>query len=222
MFNKKELLKGVKSSWLPFLDNPELDRIIKILNTNKTSKIDILPTENRIFEAFKYFELKDTKVCWLGLDPYISCEQAMGLSFSVPTNCKIPPSLKNIFSELDLDIQTNGNLTKWVKNNQFLMLNASLTVFEGKSNSHKNIWKKYTDTLIKDISDKTNKIIFLLLGNEAQSKAKLIDKKKHVIINGVHPSPLSAYRGFFDSGIFDILDKEYIKLFKKEINWELY
>ena len=222
MFNKKELLKGVKSSWLPFLNNPELDRIIKILNTNKTSKIDILPTENRIFEAFKYFELKDTKVCWLGLDPYISCEQAMGLSFSVPTNCKIPPSLKNIFSELDLDIQTNGNLTKWVKNNQFLMLNASLTVFEGKSNSHKNIWKKYTDTLIKDISDKTNKIIFLLLGNEAQSKAKLIDKKKHVIINGVHPSPLSAYRGFFDSGIFDILDKEYIKLFKKEINWELY
>ena len=222
MFNKKELLKGVKSSWLPFLDNPELDRIIKILNTNKTSKIDILPTENRIFEAFKYFELKDTKVCWLGLDPYISCEQAMGLSFSVPTNCKIPPSLKNIFSELDLDIQTNGNLTKWVKNNQFLMLNASLTVFEGKSNSHKNIWKKYTDTLIKDISDKTNKIIFLLLGNEAQSKAKFIDKKKHVIINGVHPSPLSAYRGFFDSGIFDILDKEYIKLFKKEINWELY
>jgi len=222
MFNKKELLKGVKSSWLPFLDNPELDRIIKILNTNKTSKIEILPTENRIFEAFKYFELKDTKVCWLGLDPYISCEQAMGLSFSVPTNCKIPPSLKNIFSELDLDIQTNGNLTKWVKNNQFLMLNASLTVFEGKSNSHKNIWKKYTDTLIKDISDKTNKIIFLLLGNEAQSKAKFIDKKKHVIINGVHPSPLSAYRGFFDSGIFDILDKEYIKLFKKEINWELY
>jgi len=222
MFNKKELLKGVKSSWLPFLNNPELDRIIKILNTNKTSKIDILPTENRIFEAFKYFELKDTKVCWLGLDPYISCEQAMGLSFSVPTNCKIPPSLKNIFSELDLDIQTNGNLTKWVKNNQFLMLNASLTVFEGKSNSHKNIWKKYTDTLIKDISDKTNKIIFLLLGNEAQSKAKFIDKKKHVIINGVHPSPLSAYRGFFDSGIFDILDKEYIKLFKKEINWELY
>ena len=222
MFNKKELLKGVKSSWLPLLDNTELDKIIKILNTYKTSKIDILPTENRIFEAFKYFELKDTKVCWLGLDPYISCEQAMGLSFSVPTNCKIPPSLKNIFSELDLDIQINGNLTKWVKNNQFLMLNASLTVFEGKSNSHKNLWKKYTDTLIKDISDKTNKIIFLLLGNEAQSKAKFIDTKKHIIINGVHPSPLSAYRGFFDSGIFDILDKEYIKLFKKEINWELY
>jgi len=145
----------------------------------------------------------------------------MGLSFSVPTGCKIPHSLKNIFTELDLDDQTNGNLTKWVKNNQFLMLNASLTVFEGKSNSHKNIWKNYTDKLIKDLSDNSNKIIFILLGNEAQSKIKFIDDKKHYIIKGVHPSPLSAYRGFFGSGIFDILDKEYIKLFKKEINWEL-
>jgi len=221
MFNKNDLLKGVKSSWLPLLDNQELDKIIKTLNTSKASKTQILPTENRIFETFKYFELKDTKVCWLGLDPYIGCEQAMGLSFSVPTNCKIPPSLKNIFKELNLDDQTKGNLTKWVKNNQFLMLNASLTVFEGKSNSHKNIWKNYTDSLIKDISDNTNKTIFILLGNEAQSKVKFIDEKKHRIINGIHPSPLSAYRGFIGSGIFDILDKEYIKLFKKEINWEL-
>jgi len=221
MFNKNDLLKGVKSSWLHLVDNSELDNIIKILNTSKPSKTQILPTENRIFEAFKYFELKDTKVCWLGLDPYIVCEQAMGLSFSVPTNCKIPPSLKNIFKELNLDDQTKGNLTKWVKNNQFLMLNASLSVLEGKSNSHKNIWKNYTDSLIKDISVNTNKIIFLLLGNEAQSKVKFIDEKKHTIINGIHPSPLSAYRGFIGSEIFDILDKEYIKLFKKEINWEL-
>jgi uracil-DNA glycosylase len=221
MFNKNDLLKDVKSSWLPLLDNTELDKIINKLNTSKASKIQILPTENRIFEAFKYFELKDTKVCWLGLDPYIGCDQAMGLSFSVPTSCKIPPSLKNIFAELNLDDQTNGNLIKWVKNNQFLMLNASLTVFEGKSNSHKNIWKDYTDKLIKDISDQTSKVLFLLLGNEAQSKIKWIDTKKHYIINGIHPSPLSAYRGFFNSGIFDILDKEYIKLFKKEINWEL-
>jgi uracil-DNA glycosylase len=221
MFNKNALLKGVKSSWLPLLDNQELDNIIKTLNTFKASKTQILPTENRIFEAFKYFELKDTKVCWLGLDPYIGCEQAMGLSFSVPTNCKIPPSLKNIFKELNLDDQTKGNLTKWVKNNQFLMLNASLSVLEGKSNSHKNIWKNYTDCLIKDISVNTNKVIFILLGNEAQSKVKFIDEKKHHIINGIHPSPLSAYRGFIGSGIFDILDKEYIKLFQKEINWEL-
>ena len=176
MFNKNDLLKDVKSSWLPLLDNTELDKIINKLNTYKTI---ILPTENRIFEAFKYFELKDTKVCWLGLDPYISCEQAMGLSFSVPTNCKIPPSLKNIFAELNLDDQSNGNLTKWVKNNQFLMLNASLTVSEGKSNSHKNIWKNYTDKLIGDISNNTNKTIFILLGNEAQSKIKFIDEKKH-------------------------------------------
>ena len=91
---KENLLKDVKPSWLSLLDNPELDQIIKKLNTYKTT---ILPTNNRIFQAFKYFNLNDTKVIWLGLDPYIGCDQAMGLSFSVPKECKLPPSLKNIY-----------------------------------------------------------------------------------------------------------------------------
>jgi len=221
MLTKENLLKDVKSSWLTILDTPELDQIIKKLNTYKNT---ILPTNNRIFQAFKYFELKDTKLVWIGLDPYIGCDQAMGLSFSVPKDCKLPPSLRNIYKELNLEDQSHGDLTNWVKNNQFLMLNASLTVFEGKSNSHQEIWKDYTDKLIKDISDKTDKIIFILLGNEAQTKIKMIDnqKKKHVIITGVHPSPLSAYRGFFGSGIFDKIDKEYEKLFKTDIDWGIY
>jgi uracil-DNA glycosylase len=144
----------------------------------------------------------------------------MGLSFSVPKNCKIPPSLKNIFKELNMT-STHGDLTKWVINNQFLMLNTSLTVFEKESNAHQKLWSIYTDHLIKEISDKTDHIIFLLLGNHAQSKIKFIDETKHVIINGVHPSPLSAYRGFFDSGIFDDLDDEYERLFNKQIKWDL-
>jgi uracil-DNA glycosylase len=144
----------------------------------------------------------------------------MGLSFSVPKNCKIPPSLKNIFKELDMT-STHGDLTKWVINNQFLMLNTSLTVFEKESNAHQKLWSIYTDHLIEEISNKTNQIIFLLLGNHAQSKIKYIDESKHVIINGVHPSPLSAYRGFFDSGIFDYLDDEYERLFNKQIKWDL-
>jgi uracil-DNA glycosylase len=219
MFNKEDLLKDVKKSWLPLLDNPELDKIIKTLNTKTSSTI--LPTENRIFQAFKYFELKDTKVCLIGQDPFIGCHQAMGLSFSVPKGCPLPPSLKNIFKELELHNQSKGDLTPWVENNQFLLLNASLSVFEGKSNSHQDIWKEYTDQLIKDISTSVNTSIFLLLGTFAQSKSKLINESKHFIIKGIHPSPLSAYRGFFGSGIFDKLDDEYEEIFGREINWQL-
>jgi uracil-DNA glycosylase len=219
MFNKEDLLKGVKKSWIPLLNNSELDKIIETLNSKNNSII--LPTEDRIFQAFKYFELKDTKIILLGQDPYISCEQAMGLSFSVPKGCPLPPSLRNIYKELGIENIKNGDLTPWVKNNQLLLLNTSLTVFEGKSNSHHDIWSDYTNRLIKDISDKTDHIIFLLLGNNAQSKSKFIDTKKHIIIKGVHPSPLSAYRGFFGSGIFDKLDDEYEKLFNKEIKWDL-
>jgi len=218
MFNKDDLLKGVKKSWLPLLDNDELDKILKKLNSYKGT---IFPTENRIFNAFKHFELTDTKVIILGQDPYIGCHQAMGLSFSVPKGCPLPPSLQNIFKELDLHDKTKGDLTPWVKNNQFLLLNATLTVFEGKSNSHQDIWKEYTDKLIKDISDKTDSVIFLLLGSFAQSKIKFIDTEKHFIIKGVHPSPLSAYKGFFGSNIFETLDDKYEEIFGKQIEWTL-
>jgi uracil-DNA glycosylase len=222
MLSINNILKDVKQSWIPLLDNDRLELILTKLNKFKTdNKQKILPTKNRIFEAFKYFELNQTKVCWIGTDPYISCHQATGLSFSVPEDCKIPPSLKNIYTELKLYDKSHGNLTNWVINNQFLMLNSSLTVFEGKSNTHKKIWKEYTNKLIKDISDKTTKIIFLLFGKEAQSKVKYIDTTKHIIINSVHPSPLSAYNGFFNSKIFDKLDNYYEKIFKKKIDWNI-
>jgi uracil-DNA glycosylase len=218
MLNKKDLLNGVKPSWLPVLDTPQLDQIITELN-KCTEKI--LPTNNRIFNAFKFFDMNDTKIILLGMDPYPSEKNAMGLSFSVPDNISIPGSLKNIFKELDLHDQSNGNLIPWVKNNNFLLLNSSLTVIEGKSNSHQYLWKEYTDKLIKNISDNCQKLIFVLLGNDAQSKVKFIDTSKHIIINGVHPSPLSAHRGFLGSGIFDKLDDEYEKIFKKQIEWQI-
>lgn len=220
MLSINNILKDVKESWIPLLDNDRLELILTKLNKFKIDKQKILPTKNKIFQAFKYFELNETKVIIIGQDPYVNECEAMGLSFSVPKDCKIPPSLRNIFKELDIT-STHGDLTKWVVNNQFLMLNTSLSVFEKQSNSHQKLWSAYTDHLIEEISDKTDHIIFLLLGNHAQSKIKFIDETKHVIINGVHPSPLSAYRGFFDSGIFDDLDDEYERLFNKQIKWNL-
>ena len=144
----------------------------------------------------------------------------MGLSFSVPKGIKLPPSLKNIYKELDIDTKI-GDLTQWVTNNNFLLLNSALTSVEGISNCHQLLWRNYTNNIIKNISDKTNKVIFLLLGNDAQSKVKFIDTNKHIVLKGVHPSPLSAHRGFFGSGIFDKVDDEYEKLFNISIKWFL-
>jgi uracil-DNA glycosylase len=217
MYSKEELFKDVKKSWLPILNNEKLDLIINKLNSYKSP---ILPKQNNIFECFKYFELNETKLVWLGQDPYINECQAMGLSFSVPKECPIPPSLKNIFQELKIESK-QGDLKNWVINNKFLMLNASLTVFEKNSNSHEKLWKEYTDQLINDISNLTSNVIFLLLGNFAKSKISFIDNKKHKIIAGVHPSPLSAHKEFFGSKIFEKLDTEYKKLNNKPINWEL-
>jgi uracil-DNA glycosylase len=217
MYSKFELLKDVKKSWLPILDNQKLDQIITKLNTYKSP---ILPKQNNIFECFKYFELNETRLIWLGQDPYINECQAMGLSFSVPKECPIPPSLKNIFQELKIQ-SSHGDLKNWVINNKFLMLNATLTVFEKQSNSHEKIWKEYTDQLIKDISNLTSNVIFFLLGNFAKSKDKFINPNKHKIIYGIHPSPLSAYKGFFGSKIFEKLETEYKNINKININWQL-
>jgi uracil-DNA glycosylase len=216
-FSKDELLNGVKKTWLPLLDNKLLDDII--INLNKFEDDIIYPSKNNIFECFRHFELNETKLVFLGQDPYINKDEAMGLSFSVPkSNKNIPPSLRNIYKELKIN-RNHGDLTHWVSDSQFLLLNTSLTVLEGKSNSHAIIWKNYTNKIIQDISNQTNKIIFLLLGNYAKSKIDFIDCNKHIVITGVHPSPLSACRGFLGSNIFDKVNSEYFKLFNKNINW---
>lgn len=154
----------------------------------------IYPKFENLFKCFSYFDIEETKIVLLGQDPYIKNDQAMGLCFSVNENIKIPPSLKNMFNELhnDLNIERNNpNLTDWAEQN-ILLLNTALTVLEGKSNSHKKLWDVYTNNIIKIISEKCDKIIFILLGNDAKKKKFLIDCDKHIIIESGHPSPLSV------------------------------
>ena len=214
MILKKNILLGVKASWLQILDNNDLDKIIIELNKLDDSKI--FPFQENIFETFKYFELKETKLVLLGQDPYHNIKnskypQANGLAFSVNDNYSIPPSLKNIYKELKIEypnfkIPNHGNLIRWVKEENILLLNTSLSVEIHKPNSHMKIWQNYTNNIIKFISENVNNVIFLLFGNYAKKKIKYINiskiNKSLKIINSIHPSPLSAHKGFFNSNIF--------------------
>jgi uracil-DNA glycosylase len=176
------------------------------------------PPKEQIFKVFA-MPVNDIQLVFLGQDPYHRPNQAHGLSFSVEVGVDIPPSLKNIFKELNMEFSersydfTHGNLEKWEGQGIFL-LNTSLTVLQGKPNSHSKIWKEFTDDVIKYIAERNKNCIFLLLGNNAKEKIQLVENKDR-IITGVHPSPLSASRGFFHSNIF----KEVEKKVGKEIDW---
>jgi uracil-DNA glycosylase len=221
-------LTDIKPTWNDIiltyhLNNPKYFDSINNLLENK-----FYPNKENIFECFKYFDMEQTKCVLLGQDPYINEEnnipQAMGLSFSVNKTIKIPPSLKNIFTELKSDLginpPNNGDLTNWAKNN-ILLLNAALTVVPKKSGSHLKLWEPFTDYIIKTISDKRDNIVFILLGNYAKSKVKYIDTKKHCVIQGVHPSPLSAHSGFFGSKIFSKTNHYLAQNNIQEINWNI-
>ncbi|SEM66498.1 Uracil-DNA glycosylase [Paenisporosarcina quisquiliarum] len=163
----------------------------------------IFPSRNEIGSAFKITAYDNVKVVILGQDPYHGNGQAHGMSFSVKPGVRIPPSLRNMLKELEDDLgcpfPTNGYLEKWAKQG-VLLLNTVLTVRTGAANSHKGMgWETYTDAVIQKLSDRQKPIIFVLWGKPAQSKIKLIDTKKHMIITAPHPSPLSAHRGFFGS-----------------------
>lgn len=166
----------------------------------------IYPSMYDIFNAFKLTPFSKVKVVILGQDPYHGEGQAMGLSFSVPKNKELPPSLKNIYKELNDDLGVNppdsGDLTAWAKQG-VLLLNTVLTVRAGMANSHAGKgWEILTDDVIKKISGGRKNVVFILWGNNARSKKSLIDKSKHLILESAHPSPLSAYNGFFNSKPF--------------------
>ena len=166
----------------------------------------IYPSMYDIFNAFKLTPFSKLKVVILGQDPYHGEGQAMGLSFSVPKNKELPPSLKNIYKELKDDLGVNppdsGDLTAWAKQG-VLLLNTVLTVRAGMANSHAGKgWEILTDDVIKKISGDRKNVVFILWGNNARSKKSLIDKSKHLILESAHPSPLSAYNGFFNSKPF--------------------
>ena len=166
----------------------------------------IYPKNQNIFNAYNTTPLDKLKVVIIGQDPYHGPNQAHGLSFSVEGDVPFPPSLKNIYNELVSDIgctyPTSGNLTKWAKQGVFL-INAVLTVRASEANSHQNRgWENFTDATIKAISEKKEGVVFILWGRPAGLKEKLIDTTKHLVLKAPHPSPLSAYRGFFGSKPF--------------------
>jgi len=185
----------------------------------------VYPDKYDIFNALHYTAYHDVAVVILGQDPYHGPNQAHGLSFSVKPGIKPPPSLANIYKELRDDmncyIPNNGYLKKWCDQG-VLLLNNVLTVIEGQPNSHKNIgWQYLTDKIISLLNERTEPIVFILWGSNAQSKTSLITNKNHYIIKSVHPSPLSASRGFFHSKPFSKTNTLLLSLGKQPIDWQI-
>jgi uracil-DNA glycosylase len=217
------IFNNIHESWIPIFKkhiNLIIDNI-KYMEEYENANIQIYPPKEYIFKVFE-MNIEDINVVLLGQDPYHGKEQANGLSFSVGKNIKIPPSLQNIYKEIKLEFPEkkyefqHGNLERWFKDEKIFLLNTSLTVIEGKPGSFMKKWIFFTDDVIKHISENNKKCIFLLLGNYSKEKIKYIEDKERYI-TGVHPSPLSANRGFFGSEIF-------IKLNQRlgyEINWNI-
>ncbi|MDD2180848.1 MAG: uracil-DNA glycosylase [Bacilli bacterium] len=196
----------------------QLISFIKREYKNKT----IFPEFKDIFNALMITDYEDVKVLILGQDPYHGINQAHGLSFSVYNNQKRPPSLRNIFKELEADLgikRNDNNLTDWALQG-VLLLNSILTVEEGKPLSHKSTsWEVFTDNIIKALNDKSEPIIFVLWGNYAKSKKNLITNKQHIIIEGTHPSPLSANRGFLGSKPFSKINLYLERKGNNKVKW---
>ena len=189
----------IEESWKEVLstsfEQPYFKQLIQFIKDEIKAGKTIYPPGPFIFNAFNSLPLKDIKVVILGQDPYIKPNQAMGLSFSVPKSVRVPPSLKNIYKEMQQDvgitIPDHGDLTPWVGEGVFL-LNAALTVEAGNSGSHlKEGWGQFTDDVIRIISKERSGVVFMLWGNFAKGKAELIDASKHLILKAAHPSPLA-------------------------------
>lgn len=194
-------------------DKPYFEQLIQFVR-NEYASGTCYPPGGLIFNAFNQCPFDQVKVVLIGQDPYHEPGQAHGLCFSVNDGVQFPPSLRNIFQEISTDIgkpvPASGNLTRWAQQG-VLLLNATLTVREHQAGSHqKHGWETFTDDVIKLISDRRENIVFILWGSYAQSKAALIDTSKHYILKSAHPSPLSAYRGFFGNHHFS-LTNDYLK-----------
>ena len=225
--NLKQLIDDtVQTDWKMILleiDTKSLDEFLTNEKNMFEGTLDIYPSNNLIFNCFNHFNISNTMVVIIGQDPYIHKGEAMGLSFSVQNNIKLPFSLKNIYKEIYTDVGKkinyhNGDLTHWAQQG-ILLLNSALTVREGQSNSHQKQWTPYTDIIIKKMSDLCHNLVFILWGRNAQNKIKLIDQNKHHIIKGVHPSPLSANRGFFGCQHFSKCNEILESIGKKPIQW---
>lgn len=185
----------------------------------------VYPNMYDLYNCFRYTPIDNLKAVILGQDPYHEPDQAHGLCFSVKPNVPLPPSLQNIFKEIESDIGIKepmcGDLTKWAREG-VLLLNTTLTVREHMANSHSKCgWAWFTDSVIKLISDNTQNSVFILWGGNARSKAPLIDGRKHLVLQCAHPSPLSAYNGFFGCKHFSKTNEYLISHGKQPIDWDL-
>ena len=222
------MVETLNASWKKYLKTEFEKDYFKTLSSfveNERKTHSVFPPSELTFAALNKTSLEEVKVVILGQDPYHNHSQANGLSFSVPNGIKIPPSLKNIFKELQSDmackVPTSGNLEAWTEQG-VLLLNATLSVRAHVPGSHqKKGWEMFTDKIITLISEKCEHIVFILWGNFAQQKVKLIDEKKHFIIKSVHPSPFSARNGFFDSKPFSKCNEYLTSVSKKNIDWNL-
>jgi len=218
---------AIESSWKTVLHNEFEKEYFKELTSyvkEEYAHHTCFPPENEIFNAFSYCPFDDVKVVIIGQDPYHGVDQANGLCFSVKEGIKHPPSLVNIFKELQTNVgkeyPDSGNLEAWAKQG-VLLLNATLTVRAHEAGSHqKKGWETFTDVVIKSISDKKENVVFLLWGGYAKRKVKLIDTNKHDILTSGHPSPLSANRGFwFGNNHFSKCNEILLKNNKEPILW---
>ncbi|MCQ2143466.1 MAG: uracil-DNA glycosylase [Bacteroidales bacterium] len=218
----------IEPSWKEALaeefDKPYFKALVEYLHSEKASGKTIYPPGKLIFNAFDHTPVKDVKVVILGQDPYHNPGEAMGLSFSVPGNVPAPPSLKNIFKEIenDLGVRMSGypNLEKWASQG-VLLLNAILTVRAGEAASHSRIgWMEFTDAVIKYISDNCEGVVFMLWGNFARSKRELIDTSRHHILEAAHPSPL-ARGAFFGCRHFSKANEILLSEGRTPIDWVL-
>lgn len=213
-------------SWTDFIkEQSKQDYYIKLsaFLQEEGKKHQVYPKRKDLFNAFKFCPLDRTKSCILGQDPYFNAGQAHGLAFSVPPDCEVPPSLRNIFKEIgsDLGYHTfpNGCLIPWAQQG-VLLLNSVLTVRAGEPFSHKGQgWETFTDNAISLLNQQDRPMVFLLWGTPARSKKKLLSNPKHLILESVHPSPLSAHNGFFGSKHFTKTNQFLKDSGLEPINW---
>ncbi|MEZ5470832.1 MAG: uracil-DNA glycosylase [Marinicella sp.] len=215
------------ASWLKYLESefqqPYMQQLRNFLSQQKQQRKIIYPPGKLIFNAMNTTALNHVKVVILGQDPYHGPGQAHGLSFSVPDGVKTPPSLVNIFKEIEQDLgykNQSGNLTPWAEQG-VLLLNSVLTVEQSQAASHRDKgWERFTDRIIEVINQQCQHVVFMLWGSYAQRKGQQINTRNHLVLTAPHPSPLSAHRGFMGSGHFSKCNEYLLRHQITPINWE--
>lgn len=217
----------IENSWKEQLreefDKPYFEALTDFVRSEYRGPTPIYPPARLIFNAFDHCPFNDVKVVIIGQDPYHGVGQANGLCFSVNKGIPFPPSLLNIFKEIAADtgrpIPTDGDLTRW-SDQGILLLNATLTVRAASAGSHQNKgWEQFTDAVIRILADKRENLVFILWGSYAQKKGAFINRNRHLVLTSPHPSPLSAYHGFFGNHHFTLTNDYLIKHGKTPIEW---